>query len=279
MERKKSRHSLTVKGISIFAVAGCLAFSANAKAAAEDFLKEDENIGIADTAVCTGDDWEPARFAGGDLDAYFVRNMRYPEKALKDKQQASICMFCTIDAAGKLVKTDFVPSSKSELKTEALRLVKSVPEWIPATMKGKPVESTPGIWIYFYLDEKGKPVSLADYKEIVARKEGRENKEGATIVAQIIGVFNKEEDIKGFLALMSGTDAEVANPHVRKACSLLGTNPLVVANGKVYLSGFDWSSVDAASLGEIHVNLNVSIFTFNGKAYDPKPIVWLVSKK
>ena len=278
MERKKSRHSPILKDMLVFAVTSGLIFSANVKAAAEDFLKEYENIEIADTAVCTSDDWEPARFAGGDLDAYFVRNMRYPEKVLKDKQGVAVCILCTVNAAGKLTKTDFLVPSIPEVEAEALRLVKSVPEWIPATMKGKPVESTPGIWIYFYLDEKGKPVSLADYKEIVARKEGRENKEGATIVAQIIGVFNKEEDIKGFLALMSGTDAEVANPYVRKACSLLGTNPLVVANSKVYLSGFDWSSVDAASLKEISVDLNVSMFIFNGKAYDPKPIVSLVLK-
>ena len=205
--------------------------------------------------------------------------MRYPRKALKDKTQGYVHLFCTIDATGKLTQADVVVPVSPELDAEALRLVKSVPEWIPATMNGKPMESTPSIRVDFTLDENGKPLSPEAYKTHAAQLNKDAEGKGLRIAAPIVASFDTEQSMSEFLLLMSNPQAQITNGTVRGTCSQMDAHPLVSTGCKLYTSGFDWSSVNAASLRQIMVFLNVREVSFDGKPYDAKTVVTLAPKK
>ena len=241
--------------------------------------KQENPAAQAAAAPSSTGDYEPARPASGDLQDYLARNMRYPRKALKDKTQGYVHLFCTIDATGKLTQADVVVPVSPELDAEALRLVKSVPEWIPATMNGKPMESTPSIRVDFTLDENGKPLSPEAYKTHAAQLNKDAEGKGLRIAAPIVASFDTEQSMSEFLLLMSNPQAQITNGTVRGTCSQMDAHPLVSTGGKLYTSGFDWSSVDAASLRQIMVFLNVREVSFDGKPYDAKTVVTLAPKK
>ena len=241
--------------------------------------KQETPAAQAAAAPCSTGDYEPARPASGDLQDYFARNMRYPRKALKEKTQGYVHLFCTIDATGKLTQADVVVPVSPELDAEALRLVKSVPEWIPATMNGKPMESTPLIRVDFTLDENGKPLSPEAYKTHAAQLNKDAEGKGLRIAAPIVASFDTEQSMSEFLLLMSNPQAQITNGTVRGTCSQMDAHPLVSTGGKLYTSGFDWSSVNAASLRQIMVFLNVREVSFDGKPYDAKTVVTLAPKK
>lgn len=241
--------------------------------------KQENPAAQAAAAPSSTGDYEPARPASGDLQDYLARNMRYPRKALKDKTQGYVHLFCTIDATGKLTQADVVVPVSPELDAEALRLVKSVPEWIPATMNGKPMESTPSIRVDFTLDENGKPLSPEAYKTHAAQLNKDAEGKGLRIAAPIVASFDTEQSMSEFLLLMSNPQAQITNGTVRGTCSQMDAHPLVSTGGKLYTSGFDWSSVNAASLRQIMVFLNVREVSFDGKPYDAKTVVTLAPKK
>lgn len=241
--------------------------------------KQENPAAQAAAAPSSTGDYEPARPASGDLQDYLARNMRYPRKALKDKTQGYVHLFCTIDATGKLTQADVVVPVSPELDAEALRLVKSVPEWIPATMNGKPMESTPLIRVDFTLDENGKPLSPEAYKTHAAQLNKDAEGKGLRIAAPIVASFDTEQSMSEFLLLMSNPQAQITNGTVRGTCSQMDAHPLVSTGGKLYTSGFDWSSVNAASLRQIMVFLNVREVSFDGKPYDAKTVVTLAPKK
>ena len=241
--------------------------------------KQENPAAQAAAAPSSTGDYEPARPASGDLQDYLARNMRYPRKALKDKTQGYVHLFCTIDATGKLTQADVVVPVSPELDAEALRLVKSVPEWIPATMNGKPMESTPSIRVDFTLDENGKPLSPEAYKAHAAQLNKDAEGKGLRIAAPIVASFDTEQSMSEFLLLMSNPQAQITNGTVRGTCSQMDAHPLVSTGGKLYTSGFDWSSVNAASLRQIMVFLNVREVSFDGKPYDAKTVVILAPKK
>lgn len=241
--------------------------------------KQENPAAQAAAAPSSTGDYEPARPASGDLQDYLARNMRYPRKALKDKTQGYVHLFCTIDATGKLTQADVVVLVSPELDAEALRLVKSVPEWIPATMNGKPMESTPSIRVDFTLDENGKPLSPEAYKAHAAQLNKDAEGKGLRIAAPIVASFDTEQSMSEFLLLMSNPQAQITNGTVRGTCSQMDAHPLVSTGGKLYTSGFDWSSVNAASLRQIMVFLNVREVSFDGKPYDAKTVVTLAPKK
>lgn len=78
------------------------------------------------------------QFPGGEkaLVQFLESNLRYPEEAQKQKWEGKSLIAFTINEDGSLSNIRVLKSSELILDTEALRIVKMMPKWIPANENG-----------------------------------------------------------------------------------------------------------------------------------------------
>jgi protein TonB len=84
----------------------------------------------------------PAAYPGSNYDwfRYLQKNLRYPDKAVKYNIQGAVVTGFIIDSIGH--SHHFVSiSGPEELRDEAIRIIKNVKIWVPATNAGKNVNS------------------------------------------------------------------------------------------------------------------------------------------
>ncbi|MFI5160895.1 MAG: energy transducer TonB [Sphingobacteriales bacterium] len=97
-------------------------------------------------------DQEPMFPGGfGKLFDYFQKNLRYPDKALRDKIEGKVFLTFVVDRDGSLVDIKLLRGLTSETNVEALRLMKECPKWIPGMQNGKPVRVQYNIPVTFKL--------------------------------------------------------------------------------------------------------------------------------
>ena len=92
-------------------------------------------------------------FPGGadSLKMFLTRNMVYPEASRVARKQGHVFVGYKVDRTGA-VKDPYVLSSvNEEIDAEALRFVKIMPAWIPATVAGKPVDKNYVLEIAFVI--------------------------------------------------------------------------------------------------------------------------------
>jgi TonB family protein len=84
---------------------------------------------------------EMAQFNGGDkaLQNYLKTNLIYPEDAKNAKKKGSVYVSFIVEKDGSLSAISIVKSLDKSCDAEAIRLVKNMPAWIPATSRGKSV--------------------------------------------------------------------------------------------------------------------------------------------
>lgn len=85
---------------------------------------------------------EMPKFKGGDakLMEFLMMNMKYPESAIKAKQQGRAIVGFVVGKAGTVSDVYIEKSTGYDvLDNEAMRVVKSMPAWEPGKQKGKPV--------------------------------------------------------------------------------------------------------------------------------------------
>lgn len=94
------------------------------------------------------------RYPGGEEDlAAFVRDTGvYPEEAVRDSVEGRVVVTFTVDSLGNVCKPRVVRSVHPLLDAEALRIVGSMPRWIPGTVMGRPVNVRYVIPLHFLLD-------------------------------------------------------------------------------------------------------------------------------
>lgn len=102
-----------------------------------------------------------AEFPGGEkaMKDWFAKNINYTDKvieAIRSKNQIfnDVMINFRIGRDGSVKYPQVRFNSKRELSLEALRLVESMPKWIPAFENGKPVESYMDVTIKFELPEE-----------------------------------------------------------------------------------------------------------------------------
>jgi TonB family protein len=80
-------------------------------------------------------------FPGGEkaLLQYFEQNIHYPEDAKKGNIQGTVYVRCIIDRLGKVEKAEVKKGVHPALDAEAIRLISSMPDWIPGRQGGKAV--------------------------------------------------------------------------------------------------------------------------------------------
>ena len=78
------------------------------------------------------------QFPGGDkaLVDFLDANLKYPEEAQKQKWEGKTLIAFTVNEDGSVTNIRVLKSSWMSLDTEALRIVKMMPKWIPANENG-----------------------------------------------------------------------------------------------------------------------------------------------
>ena len=95
---------------------------------------------------------------GGDkgLLEYISKNIRYPEAAMKNNIQGRVVLQFVIKADGSIGEVKVLRSKGPELDAEAIRVIKSLPKFIPGKVAGKPVNVWYTIPVSFKLTDDGK---------------------------------------------------------------------------------------------------------------------------
>ena len=93
------------------------------------------------------------QFPGGEnaMREFIQKTLKYPEEAKKNKVQATVLVNFVIDKEGKIRNPKVIRSSP-ELNDEALRVLNSMPAWIPGKQGGKPVPVSYTLPIKFALN-------------------------------------------------------------------------------------------------------------------------------
>ncbi|MBR3435300.1 MAG: TonB family protein [Bacteroidales bacterium] len=94
-----------------------------------------------------------AEYPGGfeAMAAYIAESVVYPEKAKAEGVEGKVYVQFVVDTDGSIAEAAVLHGVGGECDDEALRVVKSMPKWQPATFKGKPVRSKYVMPIYYTL--------------------------------------------------------------------------------------------------------------------------------
>lgn len=97
-------------------------------------------------------DADMPQFPGGAkaLNAFLVQNIHYPEKARSDNIEGRVLMKMIIRKNGKIDSAGIMKSVRSDVDSEALRVVKRMPRWTPVKDK----RNRKDVWYYLPINFK-----------------------------------------------------------------------------------------------------------------------------
>lgn len=93
-------------------------------------------------------------FTKGDIRKWISRNMKYPIIAQENGIQGNVHIHFVIEKDGSITNVKVLRSVDPALDKEAVRLVKSMPNWKPGIQRGKPVRVAYSMPIEFKLPDK-----------------------------------------------------------------------------------------------------------------------------
>ena len=93
-------------------------------------------------------------FPGGSkkLLKYIADNIKYPEKAKKDKVQGRVFITFVVEKDGSVSDVKLLRGIGSGCDEESMRVVRNMPNWTPGKQRGKPVRVQYNLPIKFQLD-------------------------------------------------------------------------------------------------------------------------------
>ena len=106
----------------------------------------------------------PAQFPGGSdsCQQFITNNMRYPERALADREEYSVSINFVVERDGSLTRTDDYDFRSDDdiygFYDEAIRLFDLMPRWQPAMDNGRPVRSHATCQVRFNLPDSLQPI-------------------------------------------------------------------------------------------------------------------------
>ena len=97
---------------------------------------------------------EMPEFPGGQIAMleYLSKNVRYPDEAHKAGKQGRVIATFVVEKDGSITNAKVVRSIDPLLDAEALRVISSMPNWIPGKQNGKPVAVKYTVPVSFKLD-------------------------------------------------------------------------------------------------------------------------------
>ena len=102
------------------------------------------------------------QFPGGtkELMTFLSENVRYPEAAHKAGVQGRVIANFVVEKDGSITEAKIVKSVSPELDAEALRVINSMPKWIPGMQNDEAVRVKYTVPITFRLQSDNKPVAV-----------------------------------------------------------------------------------------------------------------------
>ena len=93
-------------------------------------------------------------FPGGEdaLVGYFSRNIRYPNFAVENRIEGIVDIEFIVNKDGTILDPKVLKGIKGGCDEEALRLVKSLPKWMPGKKNGYAVKTYYNVSIPFKID-------------------------------------------------------------------------------------------------------------------------------
>jgi protein TonB len=88
---------------------------------------------------------------GGDLTEYFVKNIKYPQKAINQDVEGKVFVTFVITSKGDVDDVKLLKGIGYGCDEEALRVVKAMPKWTPGKNNGREVKVRMNIPIVFRL--------------------------------------------------------------------------------------------------------------------------------
>ncbi len=149
MNKKKSSALTSLKYLLIIPI-GAILLLGNAVQASPDLIKiaSDELFDRPQDQV----DQLPS-FPGGvdEMNKFIRNNLRYPVTAQEAGTQGQILVSFIVKSTGEISNISIIEKADPALNKEAVRVVKSMPKWIPAKLNGKDVDASYAIPIIFKL--------------------------------------------------------------------------------------------------------------------------------
>lgn len=194
MNKKRTSRMGLLKYALVLPVAGLLVLAANGDAVAgmtelsgngDDGVVQAagsrlaEGVAVADSVRTEPETREEAfavveempQFSGGSILEYIAGHVRYPKEAMEKNIQGAVYVRFVVTKTGKVTDAEVLRGVSPELDAEALRVVNSMPDWIPARQQGKAVNVLFTTPIHFKLDapkEEAVPLVIVDGKEMPA---------------------------------------------------------------------------------------------------------------
>lgn len=96
------------------------------------------------------------KYPGGEeaMIDFLVKNIKYPEKAMKDSVQGKVFVQFKVDKDGSIKEIKLLRGIGYGCDEEAVRVIKMMPKWEPALKDGKPVQAEMALPIKFKLSCK-----------------------------------------------------------------------------------------------------------------------------
>ena len=147
-ESKKVKNQDELNRSNLAIATGDYAGDANGKGTIDDLLKGQEAGGDAPQQKQKEEEApihtvveQPAQFPGGEaaLLAYVAKNIKYPAIAVEQEIQGTVQLRFVVEANGSIGDVQVVKSLESHCDKEAVRVVKSLPRFIPGKQQGRPV--------------------------------------------------------------------------------------------------------------------------------------------
>lgn len=91
------------------------------------------------------------RFPAGDLNQWLSKHVKYPVIAQENNIQGRVSVQFVIEKDGSITDVKVIRSVDPSLDKEAIRVIKSMPKWIPGKQRGKPVRVSYTVPINFKL--------------------------------------------------------------------------------------------------------------------------------
>lgn len=101
---------------------------------------------------------EMPEFPGGEsaLMKYLIKNIKYPPEAREQNIQGKVVVKFIVTRVGKIDSVYVLKPIHASLDEEAIRVIKSMPDWKPGKQNGKAVNVYYSLPINFKLEERKK---------------------------------------------------------------------------------------------------------------------------
>lgn len=97
----------------------------------------------------------PASFPGGNqlINKFIASNVQYPKEAINQGIEGKVLVGFVVERDGSIQNVVCKNKTHETIEQEAIRVIKSMPTWTPATADGKPIKTVYTIPINFKLQE------------------------------------------------------------------------------------------------------------------------------